>query len=81
MLFRSGEKLARAVGVISDELEVVMGNKLLKAGYKEIKASKQFEAELIKAGQPQIDAWVARAKKIGVDGNKVISDFIKVAGM
>ena len=77
----SGEKLARAVGVISDELEVVMGNKLLKAGYKEIKASKQFEAELIKASQPQVDAWVARAKSIGVDGNKVISDFIKAASM
>ena len=75
----SGEKVAKAVGVIADKLEVTMGAKLAKAGFKEIKASKQFEAELTKAGRPQIDAWLARAKKIGVDGNKVISDFIKNA--
>ena len=75
----SGEKLARAVGIIADKMEIVNGKKLTKAGFKEIKASKKFEEELRTAARPQIDAWVAKANKLGVDGNKVISDFIKYA--
>jgi TRAP-type C4-dicarboxylate transport system substrate-binding protein len=75
----SGEKLSRAVGVIADKMEIINGKKLAKAGFKIVKASKQFENELKKAGQPQIDAWIARAKKLGVDGNKVINDFAKYA--
>ena len=31
------------------------------------------------AAKPQIIAWVTRVKKPAVDGNQVISDFIKYA--
>ena len=75
----SGEKLARSVSAIADQQEIVNWKMLAKAGFKEIKASKKFEEELRTAARPQIDAWVARANKLGVDGNKVISDFIKYA--
>ncbi len=73
----SGEKLARAVGVEADKFEIVAGKKLAKAGVKEIKATAQFEADLLKAAQPQIDAWIKRAATVGVDGNKVLADFEK----
>ena len=76
----SGEKLARAVGLEADKFEPISANKLAKAGVKEIKASKSFEAALMKAANPQIDAWIKRAATIGVDGNKVIADFNKIIG-
>jgi len=76
----SGEKLARAVGLEADKFETISANKLAKAGVKEIKASKSFEAALMKAANPQIDAWIKRAATIGVDGNKVIADFNKIIG-
>ena len=75
----SREKLARSVGVISDQQELVNGKKFAKAGFKEIKASKNFKEELIVAAKPQINAWVTRVKKPGVDGDQVISDFKKYA--
>jgi len=75
----SGEKLSRAVGQIADTMEIKNSKKLKKAGFKEIKASKQFEANLMAAAKPQRDAWVKRAKSIGVDGNAVIQHFIAEA--
>ena len=71
----SGEKLARAVGIEADKFEVVAGQKLAKVGVKEIKASAQFEADLLAAAQPQIGAWIKRAAAIGVVGKAALADF------
>ena len=71
----SGEKLARLVGVVSEDYEKVAKGKLAKAGIKEVQASPQFEAELLAAATPQIDAWLKRAKSIGVNDNQVLNDF------
>lgn len=71
----SGEKLARAVGVASDNFEAVAAAKLAKAGVKEVKASAAFEADLLKAASPQLNAWFKRASSIGVDGKQVLKDF------
>lgn len=76
----SGEKLARTIGVIADKFEIVSAKKLAKAGVSEVKASKEFEAELAKAAGPQIGAWLKRAKTIGVDGNEVIAEFDRIVG-
>lgn len=73
----SGEKVARQVGKDGDDFEAVAGKKLVKAGVKEVKADKKFEADLAKAGQPQIQGWLKRAKAIGVDGNAVLADYAK----
>ena len=54
----SGERLARLVGVITDQLEIVNGKKLTIAGFKEIKASTKFEEELMATAKSQIKAWV-----------------------
>ena len=62
----SGEKLSRAVGIIADKMEIVNGKKLVKAGFKEIKASKKFVEELMATAKPQIKAWVTRVKKPGI---------------
>ena len=74
----SGEKLARNIGIESDKYELVAAKKLAKAGIVEVKATKQFEEDLAKAAAPQVDAWVKRAATIGVDGNKVISEYISL---
>ncbi len=50
----SGERLARSVGVITDQQEIVNGKKLTIAGFKEIKASKKFEEELMATAKSQI---------------------------
>ena len=76
----SGEKLARMVGIAADKFEVVSAKKLAKAGVKEVKASKSFEAALQKAANPQIGAWIKRAGTIGVDGKKVIAEFDEIVG-
>ena len=44
--------------------------------FKEIKAGNKFEEELMADAKPQINVWVTVVKKLGVDGNHVISDFI-----
>ena len=74
----SGEKLARTIGRIADEQEIVNQKKLARAGAKEVKASEEFEAALTKAAKPQIDAWLKRADGIGVDGRQVLDDFDKL---
>ena len=76
----SGEKLARAVGVEGDKFEVVAAKKLAKAGVIEVKASKRFEANLAKAAQPQIGAWIKRAATIGVAGDEVLAEFDRIVG-
>ena len=43
-----------------------------------MQASNAFEAELRKAANPQIQAWIKRAATIGVDGNQVIEDYKKI---
>ena len=47
--------------------------------FKKIKAGNKFEAERMADAKPQINSWVMKGKKLGVDGNQVISDFIKYA--
>lgn len=74
----SGEKLARAAGVASDEFEVISAKKLAKAGVKAVKASAAFEKALQEAARPQIGAWIERAKTIGVDGAAVLAEFDKI---
>ena len=76
----SGEKLARTVGVEGDKFENLSAQKLAKAGVVAVKATSQFEADLGKAGQAQIDAWLKRAASVGVDGNKVIADYDRIVG-
>lgn len=71
----SEEKLARNVGLEADKAEISAKVRLAKVGIKEHKASKAFELELKKAGQLQMDAWIARTKKINVDGAKAISEY------
>jgi len=56
-----------------------MGKNLAKAGFKEIKATKNFKEEVIVAAKQKINAWGTRVKKPGVDGDQVISDFKKYA--
>jgi TRAP-type C4-dicarboxylate transport system substrate-binding protein len=73
----SGEKLAARIGKDGDDFEVVAEKKLKKIGVKFVAADSKFEAELDKAAKPQIDAWVKRAKSIGVDGNAVLADYAK----
>jgi len=75
VLAESGEKLARAVGVASDNFEAVAQAKMDKAGIKFVKASAEFEAELAKAASPQVNAWLKRSAAIGVDGKQVLKDF------
>jgi TRAP-type C4-dicarboxylate transport system substrate-binding protein len=72
----SGEKVARAVGKNSDHAEEVGRKALVDAKVEFIKGSPEFEAELKKAGQPLVTAWVGQAKKLGVNGQAVI-DFYK----
>ena len=74
----SGEKLAAVIGRTSENSEEAVRAKLAAAGIEHISASKEFEAVLTKAARPQIDAWVDKVKRIGVDGNKVIDDYIKI---
>ncbi|MDA0240791.1 MAG: TRAP transporter substrate-binding protein DctP [Proteobacteria bacterium] len=74
----SGEKMARGVGRTADKFEITSAEKLAKAGVKETKASAAFEAELQKAGAPQVKAWIKRAATIGVDGAQVIADYKKI---
>lgn len=74
----SGEKMARAIGKTSDVFEIRSGKKLATAGIKEAKASPAFEAELAKAASPQIDAWIKRVSKLGVDGKAVIADYKQI---
>jgi len=50
----SGERLARSVGVITDQQEIVNGKKLTITGFKEIKTSKKFEEELMATAKSQI---------------------------
>ena len=75
VMAESGEKLARAVGVASDNFEKVAKAKMDKAGIKFVKASAEFEADLKKAASPQVNAWIKRSASIGVDGNQVLKDF------
>ena len=75
VLAESGEKLARAVGVASDNFERVAKGKMDKAGIKFVKASAKFEADLKKVASPQVNAWIKRAGSVGVDGNQVLKDF------
>ncbi|MAI12207.1 MAG: hypothetical protein CBD27_11135 [Rhodospirillaceae bacterium TMED167] len=74
----SGEKMARAIGKRADEFEVKFAKKLDGVGVKRMQASNAFEAELRKAANPQIQAWIKRAATIGVDGNQVIEDYKKI---
>ena len=74
----SGEKMGRAIGIRSDQIEIKSAEKMAKVGLKSIKASAAFEAELEKAGAPQVDAWIKRAATIGVDGAQVIADYKKI---
>ena len=74
----SGEKLARAIGKTADEFEVIAAKRLKKAGVIEVKADAAFEADLVAAAKPQVDAWIKRAKTIGVDGAAVIADYKKL---
>ena len=74
----SGEKLAAVIGQASESAEGVVRTKLAAAGVKHISASKEFEASLVKAARPQIEAWVQQVKGIGVDGNQVIKDYIRI---
>ena len=71
----SGEKLARAVGVASDNFERVAKAKMDKVGINFVKASAKFEADLKKVASPQVNAWIKRAGSVGVDGNQVLKDF------
>jgi len=73
----SGEKIAARIGKDGDAFEVVAENKLKKVGVKFVKASSKFEADLSAAAKPQIDAWLKRAKGVGVDGNAVLADYAK----
>ena len=43
--------------------------------FEEFKASEIFEKVRMVDAKPQNNPWVTRAKKLGVDGNQVISDF------
>ena len=74
----SGEKMGRAIGIRSDQIEIKSAEKMTKVGLKTINASDAFEAELQKAGAPQGNAWIKRAATIGVDGAKVIADYRKI---
>jgi len=71
----SGEKLARATGRIADQFEAANQKKLAAAGIKEVKASKAFEAELMKAAEPQISGWIKQSDGIGVSGKQVLEAF------
>lgn len=75
VLAESGEKLARSVGVASDNFEKVAKAKMDKSGIKFVKASAEFEADLKKVANAQVSAWIKRSASIGVDGNQVLKDF------
>lgn len=75
VLAESGEKLARSVGVASDNFEKVAKAKMDKAGIKFVKASAEFEADLKKVANAQVSTWIKRSASIGVDGNQVLKDF------
>ncbi len=78
----SGAKIAKRIGKDGDDFEVIAEKRLAKAGMKAHKADPAFEAALQKAASKQVDAWIARAAKIGVDGKAVLADYDKaVAGM
>ena len=62
----SREKLARSVGVISDQQELVNGKKLAKPVLRKSRLAKKFVEELMPAAKPQIKAWVTRVKKPGI---------------
>ncbi len=47
--------------------------------FEEFKASKKFDKEWMVDAKPQNNPWVKKAKKLGVDGNPVIRDFINYA--
>ena len=46
--------------------------------FKKIKAGNKFEEELMADAKPQINVWLTGVKKLGVDGDQVISDFKKL---
>ena len=62
----SREKLARSVGVISDQQELVNGKKLAKPVLRKSRLAKNIVEELLPAAKPQIKAWVTRVKKPGI---------------
>ena len=56
-----------------------MGKNMQKPVFEEFKASGIFEKKRMVDAKPQINSRVMKAKKLGVDGNHVISDFINYA--
>lgn len=70
-----GSDFAGWMGKRQDEIFEAAHQELVDAGVQFIDGSPEFLADLKALGQPQIDAWVARADAAGVDGNAVIAAY------
>ncbi|MDD9908589.1 MAG: TRAP transporter substrate-binding protein DctP [Ahrensia sp.] len=71
-----GADFAKFAGKVQDGANDKARAAMIKAGVKAIDGSDKLEADLRKLGQPITDAWVAKAKAMGVDGQEVIDYYL-----
>lgn len=68
----AGADFAKWAGNVQDGVNARAREAVEAAGIQIIQGSAELEAELRAIGQPMVDAWIARAGEMGVDGQAVL---------
>jgi len=69
----SGEAFARTIGAAYDADNASAREELIASGAELVAPSADFVAEMEAATQPLVDAWIARAGELGVDGEAALA--------
>jgi TRAP-type C4-dicarboxylate transport system substrate-binding protein len=76
----SGEYMARMAGKAWDSADKVALGELAQAGIEPVEADAQFLAQIRERTAAIRQAWIAAAEGKGVDGEKILDEFVREAG-
>ena len=71
-----GADFAAFAGKVQDDANNKARAALTEGGIEVIEGSSELEAGLRELGQPMVDAWIAKAGEMGVDGQEVIDFYL-----
>jgi TRAP-type C4-dicarboxylate transport system substrate-binding protein len=71
-----GADYAKWAGAFQDKVNTQARANMMEAGVAVHPGSKELENELRALGQPMIDAWIAKADEMGVDGQEIIDFYL-----